>query len=174
MAMFTHSLQQIVHKLRPQGPAQPPSDLEARVQDHITGWANLMIAFVLAFAPTIPLTYAQIYSKFSSTFHVLSFEFLLSFDTFFMSKFMKPKFPVLARGLNVIGIFFARLLHSYYDTISSVPPNYHLGGLCHFRSCDFSFHFVPSRILVFGAISLGWSMPFQLTCDSLVDSDLVF
>jgi hypothetical protein len=107
MAMFRHSLQQLVHKLRPQGPAQPPPDLEAGVQDHITDWANLMIAFVLAFAPAIPLTYAQIYSKFSPTFHLVSFEFLLSLATFFVSKFMKPKFPVLARWLNVVGIFFA-------------------------------------------------------------------
>jgi hypothetical protein len=108
MAIFTHALQQIVHILHPQGPQpQPPPDLEAGVQDHITDWANLMITFVLAVAPAIPLTYAQIHSKFSPTFNLVSFEFLLSLATFFVSKFMKPKFPVLARGLNVVGIFFA-------------------------------------------------------------------
>jgi hypothetical protein len=122
MAMFIHSLQQIVHKLRPQGPAQPPPDLEAGVQDHITDWANLMIAFVLAFAPAIPLTYAQMYSKFSPTFHLVSFEFLLSLATFFVSKFMKPKFPVLARWLNVVGIFFA--VTAFFTAIAIPFPLY--------------------------------------------------
>jgi hypothetical protein len=121
MAMFMHALQQIVHILHPQG-RQPPPDLEAGVQDHITDWANLMITYVLAFAPAIALTYAQIYSKFSPTFHVLSFEFLLSFATLIVSKFMKLKFPVLARGLNVVGIFFA--VTAFFTAITIPFPLY--------------------------------------------------
>jgi hypothetical protein len=121
MAIFTHALQQIVHILHPQE-RQPPPDLEAGVQDHVTDWAHLLITFVLAFAPAIPLTYAQIHSRFSPTFHLLSFEFLLSFATFFVSKFMKPKFPVLARGLDVVGIFFA--VTAFFTAITIPFPLY--------------------------------------------------
>jgi hypothetical protein len=107
MAIFTHFLHQIVHIFRPQGP-QPNPDLEAGVvHDHIRDWSNIMITFVLAFAPAIPLTYAQIDSTFSPTFHVLSFELLLSFTLFFLSKFMKSKFPEVARGLDIAGVVFA-------------------------------------------------------------------
>jgi hypothetical protein len=156
MAIFTHALQQIGHILHPQERQQPP-DLEAGVQDHVTDWANLMITFVLAFAPPL-------------------FRILIKLCHLLREQIHEAQVPCaspLARCCWYL-LCSDRFLHSYYDTISSVPPNYHLGGLCHFRSCDFSFHFLPSRILVFGAISLGWSMPFQLTRDSLVDSDLVF
>jgi hypothetical protein len=116
-----HSNKLFTYILHPQG-RQPPPDLEAGVQDHITDWANLMITYVLAFAPAIALTYAQIYSKFSPTFHVLSFEFLLSFATLIVSKFMKPKFPVVARGLDAVGIFFA--VTAFFTAITIPFPLY--------------------------------------------------
>jgi hypothetical protein len=106
MAIFTNLLHQIVGIVHPQAPQAAP-DLEAGVHDHISYWSNIMITFVMAFAPAIPLTHAQIYSTFSPTFHFLSFELLLSFTFFFLSKFMKSKFPELARRLDIAGVFFA-------------------------------------------------------------------
>ena len=66
-----------------------------------------MVNFCLAFAPAIALTYAQIHSEFSPTFHVVSFGCALCFTSFFISKFMKPKFPVIATVLEGVGVFFA-------------------------------------------------------------------
>jgi len=130
-----NSLQQIV---------QPPPDPEAGVQDHVTDWANLMITFVLAFAPTSPLAYAQIYSNFSPTFHLISIEILLSFAqiyskfspafhlisieillsfaAFFVSKFIKSKFPMLARWLDIVSIFFS--VTAFFTAITIPFPLY--------------------------------------------------
>jgi hypothetical protein len=97
----------------PQG-LPPPPDLEApaqqhglEVDNHNIDWAKIMMTFRLAYAPSIALTYAQVHSKFTPTFHVVSFEFLLSFASFFVSKFMNSKFPVIARLLHRVGVFFA-------------------------------------------------------------------
>jgi hypothetical protein len=110
--IFMHWLQ-LVMRFQPQG-LLPPPNLEApaqplglEVDNHAIDWAKIMMTFCLAFAPSIALTYAQIHSKFSPTFHVVSFEFLLCFASFFVSKFMNPKFPVIARLLDRVGVFFA-------------------------------------------------------------------
>jgi hypothetical protein len=125
MTIFTHLLQ-LVRGLHPQGP-QPPADLEAgaqplalEVHNHIRDWAKIMVTFCLASAPAIALTYAQVHSKYSPIFHVLSFELLLCFASFFVSKFMKSKFPVKARVLNLVGFFFA--VTAYFTAITIPLP----------------------------------------------------
>jgi hypothetical protein len=58
MAIFTNLLPQIVGIVHPQAPQAAP-DLEAGVvHDHIREWPNIMISFVLAFAPARTLMYA--------------------------------------------------------------------------------------------------------------------
>jgi hypothetical protein len=87
MTIFTHLLQ-LFQGFHPQG-LQPPPDLEAaaqpfdlEVRNHIRDWAKIMVTFCLASQPAIALTYAQVHSKYSPMFHVLSFEFLLCFASF--------------------------------------------------------------------------------------------
>jgi len=129
MNISTHLSQQNVQRFdHPQG-QQPPADLEAgaqpldlEVHNHIRDWVKIMVTFCLAFGPAIALTYAQIHSKFSPTFHVLSFESLLCFASFFVSKFMKAKFPVVARVLDFVGVFFA--VTAYFTAITISFPLY--------------------------------------------------
>jgi hypothetical protein len=127
MTIFIHLLQLVRGFPTPQGPQPPPVDLEAGAQQlaleahaHIRDWREIMVTFCLASAPAIALTYAQIHSKYSPTFHVLSFEFLLCFASFFVSKFMKSKFPVIARVLNLVGFFFA--VTAYFTAITIPLP----------------------------------------------------
>jgi len=127
MTIFTRLLQ-LVQRFHPQRPrAQTPADLEAgaqplvfEVHNHIRDWAKIMVTFCLASAPAIALTYAQVHSKYSPTFHMLSFEFLLCFASFFVSKFMKSKFPVIARVLDLVGVFFA--VTAYFTAITIPLP----------------------------------------------------
>jgi hypothetical protein len=127
MTIFTRLLQ-LVQRFHPQRPrAQTPADLEAgaqplvfEVHNHIRDWAKIMVTFCLASAPAITLTYAQVHSKYSPTFHVLSFEFLLCFASFFVSKFMKSKFPMIARVLDLVGVFFA--VTAYFTAITIPLP----------------------------------------------------
>jgi len=101
----------------PTAGAQP---LDLEVHNHIRDWAKIMVTFCLASAPAIALTYAQVHSKYSPIFHVLSFELLLCFASFFVSKFMKSKFPVKARVLNLVGVFFA--VTAYFTAITIPLP----------------------------------------------------
>jgi hypothetical protein len=112
MTIFTHLLQ-LFQGFHPQG-LQPPPDLEAaaqpfdlEVRKHIRDRAKIMVPFCLASQPAIALTYAQVHSKYSPMFHVLSFEFLLCFASFFVGKFMNSRFPVIARVLDRVGVFSA-------------------------------------------------------------------
>jgi hypothetical protein len=80
------SFSQLYQIFRRQQP-QPPHDVEAApqprglelevVHNHIIDWANIMVTVCLASVPTLALTFAQLHSKYSPTFHVVSFEFLL-------------------------------------------------------------------------------------------------
>jgi hypothetical protein len=127
MTIFTRLLQ-LVQRFHPQRPrSQPHADLEAgaqpldlEVHNHIRDWAKIMVTFCLASAPAIALTYAQVHSKYSPNFHVLSFEFLLCFASFVVSKFMRSKFPVKARVLDLVGVFFA--VTAYFTAITISLP----------------------------------------------------
>jgi hypothetical protein len=121
--------QQNVQRFDHPGGQQPPADPEAgaqpldlEVHNHIRDWVKIMVTFCLALGPAIALTYAQIYSKFSPTFHVLSFESLLCIASFFISKFMKAKFPVRARVLDFVGVFFG--VTAYFTVITISFPLY--------------------------------------------------
>ena len=117
MAIVAHLLQ-LVQRFQPQG-QQPPPDLEAGAQPlDLEVVQNHMVTFCLASAPAIALTYAQIHSKFSPIFHVVSFLFLLCFASFFVSKFMNSKFPVIARVLDQVGVFFGV---TAFFTIITIP-----------------------------------------------------
>ncbi|KAE7998030.1 hypothetical protein FH972_002609 [Carpinus fangiana] len=103
MRIFTH-LSQHVQKFLP----QPPQDVETGAQTlDLEVVHSHMVTFCLASAPAIALTYAQIHSKFSPIFHMVSFKFLLCVASFLVSKFMKLKFPVIARVLDLVSLFFA-------------------------------------------------------------------
>jgi hypothetical protein len=103
MRIFTH-LSQHVQKFLP----QPPQDVETGAQPlDLEVVHSHMVTFCLASAPAIALTYAQIHSKFSPIFHMVSFEFLLCVASFLVSKFMKLKFPVIALVLDLLSLFFA-------------------------------------------------------------------
>ncbi|KAE7998036.1 hypothetical protein FH972_002615 [Carpinus fangiana] len=108
--IFTH-LCQLFQKFLPQPvpvPVPPQVDVEAGAQPlDLEVLHNNMVNFCLASATAIALTYAQIHSNYSPTFHVLSFEIILCFASFFVSKFMKPKFPAIAPVLEGVGVFFA-------------------------------------------------------------------
>jgi hypothetical protein len=110
MTIFTHLSQLFRRIFHP----QPPPDLEAAAQpfllevhNHIVDWVKIMVTFCFAWAPAIALTHAQLQSKFSPIFLVVSFQLLLCFACFFVSIFMKSKFPVKARVLDLVGVFFA-------------------------------------------------------------------
>jgi hypothetical protein len=111
MSIFTQILWQLLQKYLPQPvpvPVPPQVDVEAGAQPSLDLEVlhNNMVNFCLASATAIALTYAQIHSRYSPTFHVLSFEIILCFTSFFVSKFMKPKFPAIAPVLEGVGVFF--------------------------------------------------------------------
>jgi hypothetical protein len=110
------SLCQLFQKILP--PPQP-QDGEAGPQPFdLEVVRHNMVNFCLAWAPAIALTYAQVHSKFSPVFHVVSFEFLLCFATLLVSKFMKPKFPVIAQMLDLVGVFFGV---TAFFTVITIP-----------------------------------------------------
>ena len=126
MTFFTHLLQ-LLERFQPQR-LQPPPDLEAgaqplhlEVHNRIRDWAKIMVTFCLAWASAIALTYAQVHSKFSPMFNVVSFECLLCFASFFVSGFMNSKFPVIARVLDRVGVFFAVIAFFTAITIPFPP-----------------------------------------------------
>jgi hypothetical protein len=124
---FSH-LYQIFRRQRP----QPPHDVEAApqprglelevVHTHIIDLINTMLTVCLASAPTLALTYAQLQPKYSPTFHVVSFEFLLCFASLFVSKFMNSKFPVIAQVLDIVGVFFG--VTAFFTAITVPFPLY--------------------------------------------------
>jgi hypothetical protein len=150
MTIFTRLLQ-LVQRFHPQRPrAQTPADLEAgaqplvfEVHNHIRDWAKIMVTFCLATAPAITLTYAQVHSKYSpinlprALFRILIMlcfllrqqihEVQVSYD----SPSARPCWCLLCSD---------SLLHSHYNSTSSVAINYRLAGLCHFLRRGFSFH----------------------------------
>ena len=112
MRIFTQILWQLLQKYLPQPvpvPVPPQVDVEAGAQPSLDVEVlhNNMVNFCLASATAIAVTYAQIHSKFSPTVDVVSFECLVCFASFFVSKFMKPKFPAIARVLDRLGVFIA-------------------------------------------------------------------
>jgi hypothetical protein len=108
-----------------------------------------MVSFCLSSALAIALTtYANVHSKLSAIFHLLSFQFLLCFATFFVSKFMmNSKFPVIAQVLDRAGVFLG--VTAFFTAITIplrtfVAPNHRLGGLCNYNlPCGFSFRPLP-------------------------------
>ena len=129
MTIFT-LLSQLVQRFHRQRP-QPPPDVEAAPQaqpngleahNHIRDLANIMVNSCLAWAPAMALTYAQLQSKYSPTFHVVSFEFLLCFASLFVSKFMNSKFPVIAQVLDLVGVFFG--VTAFFTAITVPFPLY--------------------------------------------------
>ncbi|KAE7998031.1 hypothetical protein FH972_002610 [Carpinus fangiana] len=125
MTIFT-LLSQLVQRFHRQRP-QPPPDVEAApqaqpngldVNNHIRDLANIMVNFCLVWAPAMALIYAQIQSKYSPTLHLISFEFLLCFASFFVSKFMNSKFPVIAQVLDLVGVFF---VGTAFFTVITIP-----------------------------------------------------
>ena len=93
MRIFTH-LSQIVQKLLPQ--PRPQAEADAQLLLDLEGLHNYRVIFCLASATAIAVTYAQIHSKFSPTFDVVSFKckgwFPLSF--FFNLSLFLSFFPL--------------------------------------------------------------------------------
>ncbi|KAE7998035.1 hypothetical protein FH972_002614 [Carpinus fangiana] len=103
-------------------PVPPQVDVEAGDQPSLDLEVlyNNVVNFCLVSAPAIALTYAQIHSEFSTTFHVVSFGCVLCFASFFVSKFIKPMFPAIARALEGVGVFFA--VTAFFITITIPFP----------------------------------------------------
>ena len=74
---------------------------------HNMDWADLMICFCLSVALEMASLSAQINTQLSATFHLLSLAILFAFACFFVSQFIKPKFPVTAQKLKNFGVFFS-------------------------------------------------------------------
>ena len=134
MNIFTRfpQLFQRFHRQMPQpspdvelaAPQPRPRGLELKVvHNHISDWDKIMVTFCLASAPAMALTHAQIHSKYSPAFHVLSFVCLLCFASLFVSKFMNSKFPVIAQVLDLVGVFFG--VTAFFTAITIPFP------LCH-------------------------------------------
>jgi hypothetical protein len=124
---------QLFQRFRRQRPQQPP-DEEAgpqgpqprglaleMVHNHVIDLANIIVYGGLPSASAVALTYAQIHSKYSPIFHVLSFEILLCFAFLLVGNFMNSRFLVIAQVLDLAGVFFG--VTAFFTAISiPFPP----------------------------------------------------
>jgi hypothetical protein len=105
---------------RPQGP-QPRGLALELVHKHVIDLANIIVYGGLPSASAVALTYAQIHSKYSPIFHVLSFEILLCFAFLLVGNFMNSRFLVIAQVLDLAGMFFG--VTAFFTAISiPFPP----------------------------------------------------
>ncbi|KAG2664501.1 hypothetical protein I3760_16G085100 [Carya illinoinensis] len=70
-------------------------------------WVTIIVAFDLSSAIGVALTSVQLHPNFSPTFKLFCFTVSLCFASCFVSHFINSEFPVIARVLYGVGIFFA-------------------------------------------------------------------
>ena len=73
---------------------------------HHMEWAEIVIAFCLAWAIDIGLLSVQVHSQLPVPFHLFSLAILLAFASTVVSKFINPKFLLTAQVLEKCGVFF--------------------------------------------------------------------
>ena len=73
---------------------------------HHMEWAEIVIAFCLAWATNIALLSVQEPSQLPVPFHLFSLAILLAFASTVVSKFMNPKFFLTVQVLEKCGVFF--------------------------------------------------------------------
>ena len=123
LLLFSKFYQQLL-LLRPSQSAEAVDDSEvvatlaagdgAEKQDQAAGfvvvhhmeWAEIVIAFCLAWAIDIVLLSVQVNSQFPVPFHLFSLAILLAFASTVVSKFINPKFLLTAQVLEKCGVFF--------------------------------------------------------------------
>ena len=73
---------------------------------HHMEWAEIVIAFCLAWATDIALLSVQEQSQLPVPFHLFSLAVLLAFASTVVSKFINPKFFLTVQVLEKCGVFF--------------------------------------------------------------------
>ncbi|KAB1219400.1 hypothetical protein CJ030_MR3G001117 [Morella rubra] len=101
---------------KPQPTPSPPSqtiDLESQrvpassVARQDVEWQKIIMAFCFASALSIALQSLQIQSPLPLSCHLLSMRILLTFSALFVAKFVRSKFPTVARVLEQVAVFVA-------------------------------------------------------------------
>ncbi|KAK9278358.1 hypothetical protein L1049_027923 [Liquidambar formosana] len=86
---------------------QPASPIVVNNQNINRDWAKIIIAFCLTAAVDIALLPVQTHSQLPTTFYFPSLSMSFAFASLFVAQFIGAKYPVAARVLDRIGVFFA-------------------------------------------------------------------
>ena len=71
------------------------------------GWAKIMVAFCFDWAINIAFMSPQVHPSLPPVFVLVSLALLFAFTSFFISKFVGPKFLTMVLVLERAGVFFA-------------------------------------------------------------------
>ncbi|KAG2685183.1 hypothetical protein I3760_10G112700 [Carya illinoinensis] len=101
--------------------AAQPAQLDLKVGNENIDWASIIVAYCLASAIVVALSFHELDRKFSPTIHLFSVTISLCFASFLIRHFINSKFRDIARVLYGVGIFFAVTSFSYIANTIHFP-----------------------------------------------------